>query len=152
MTRHPDLDVFSGIFFDIPHTDLHKDIGGRIKFKKRDGYLYSLQEYTIVGVQRIYDGTLAYRVEADDDPHHFGRPAKVDDVVFVSPAKPYRAYFGNNAVYFGELNDAVAWVKWHYDTPKQTRKARKGELVSFSGPSKYFWKTGAIKGGVTLNA
>lgn len=151
MTRHPDLDVFSGIFFDLPRTDLHKDIGGRIKFKRDDGYLYSLQEYTIVGVQRIYDGSLAYRVMADDDTHRFGRPAKVDDVVFVRPTKTYRAYVGNRAVYFGELKDAIAWVKWHYKATKTLRKPRKGELVSFSGPSRYFWKTGAIKGGVTLN-
>jgi len=36
--------------------------------------------FTICAVQRLFDGTRAYRVVGDKDEHRFGRPARPEEI------------------------------------------------------------------------
>ena len=78
LKRHPDIEKL-GFLFDVGETPLHKDVGLRCRFKhpecpaERDGF-------TIVAVQRSWDGRIVYRVVGDDDLHRFGRPACPENI------------------------------------------------------------------------
>ena len=72
--------------FLIENSELHKNIGKLIKFKnwnKRMGTIAKTDTFKIMGVQKIYDGTLAYRVYSQNYNDTFGRPARPEEIKFV---------------------------------------------------------------------
>ncbi len=82
--RHPDLRAFTGIFLDTPETktsDLTQDIGRRVRYHTPRCTVEKDYVFTIREIQRIYDGSFAYRVYFEGDT--FGRPACPDQITFV---------------------------------------------------------------------
>ena len=79
MKLHPDLDSFRNTLFSVPVSQLDRWVGKRVVFKKPecpDQY----GTFTVVCVQKIYDGSLALRVVADTDINKFGQPAKETEI------------------------------------------------------------------------
>ena len=66
--------------FMVDDCDNSKNSGKRVKIKDPT-CLAEKSVFHIVGVQRIYDGSLAYRVQVDEND--IGRPVSFDRVIFV---------------------------------------------------------------------
>jgi len=84
---HESLNPFlcKGGLFDV-ESPLSEDIGliGIYNGKDYGKYTGSLCPFTITGIQKIYDGSIAYRVVADFDISGIGRPEKPENVVFIT--------------------------------------------------------------------
>ena len=83
---HSDLDAFKtkGGFLDpkIKCEEMEKNIGRKMTFAVRPGQGTSHRGVFHVGsIQKIYDGSLAYRVYGENDT--FGRPATPNDVIWL---------------------------------------------------------------------
>ena len=76
--------VICGYFATNP--DMEKNIGCKIRFNynKRNGSLANECVHTIVGIQKIWNGQLAYRVTNDTFNDTFGRPALPNEISFVN--------------------------------------------------------------------
>lgn len=70
---------------------MENNVGRRVRFVLKDGWKPSLGTavrdctFVIGGVQRVYDGSVAYRVfeERQGAPDNFGRPARPDEIQFL---------------------------------------------------------------------
>lgn len=85
---HPDLEAFDGLYFSVADDcDLWNDVGRHVRFTEaaagRGGGTVYHHLCVIIGVQRIYDGSLAYRVKSTEFDDVFGMPARPRDIVFV---------------------------------------------------------------------
>jgi len=80
---HKDLTAFKGSLFDTNETKsskLNSYVGKRYRFKEvncpmKEGV------FTVECVQKIFDGTLEFRVIGDKDIHKWGFPAHPDELV-----------------------------------------------------------------------
>jgi len=80
ITIHDEVATLTGLFVDEP--TMTKNLGRRCIFKSPT-CPGEFGGFTICGVQKIYDGTLAYRIVSDKDVHRFGRPAKESQISFL---------------------------------------------------------------------
>jgi len=82
---HPELANFRGMFSVNPLEagDLIQNIGRWVAFRRtsRMGLIHELP-HKVMHVQKIYDGSLAYRCE--NQKNTFGCPASPREVVFIS--------------------------------------------------------------------
>lgn len=82
--EYPELGAFKSKFFSTPLVPESSNIGEWIKFNKWNksmGLMYLLP-YKIMHIQKIYDGSLTYRVE--NQLNKFGMVAKFDEVTIIS--------------------------------------------------------------------
>jgi len=86
-TLHPDaVKALVGGNMIVDNSPLEADIGKVVKFKnwnKNMGTLKRDHTYTIIGVQKIYDGRISYRATCNGIDDTFGCPALPDEVEFV---------------------------------------------------------------------
>jgi hypothetical protein len=88
-TLHPDLNVFTepGGLFDVHNPELEVNIGRQVRFTTPD-CPYREGLFQIIGIQRIYTGALAYRVQRIDEQDLAGCPALPDAITFVAEPGP----------------------------------------------------------------
>ena len=66
--------------------ELEKHVGKDVRFKDWKPSMGTATRdwsFKIIGVQKIFDGRIAYRVLCNDGQDNFGRPALPDQVCFV---------------------------------------------------------------------
>lgn len=82
---HPTLAVpFNGVFFNTADTnssDLQQNVGKPCRYIAPK-YPGQYGDWTIVAVQKIWNGKLAYRITAEDNP--FGYPAEPHEIEFIA--------------------------------------------------------------------
>lgn len=78
LTFHDDLKPFAELFKYVNCTQT-KDIGMRVLYMA-PSCVAEWDVFTVEAVQRIFDGSFAYRVVGDMDKHRFGRVARFDAV------------------------------------------------------------------------
>lgn len=86
---HPDAarGLVEGGFIAGSVPDLEKNIGRTVRFinwTESMGTLKRDHMYTIIGVQKVYDGRVAYRVTCNGFDDTFGCPARPEEVEFTS--------------------------------------------------------------------
>ena len=67
-------------------AEMEKDIGRVVKFINWNPSMGTVARdytFTIIGVQKIHDGRLAYRVQCNGFDDTFGRPALRDEIKFI---------------------------------------------------------------------
>jgi hypothetical protein len=88
---HDDLSVFNckGGLFDTGMTVLHQNVQRVCRFTQKlqndpkHGSIIVGTEWRIIGVQKTYQGNLAYRVKRMGADGCFGRVAHPDDIEFI---------------------------------------------------------------------
>lgn len=68
-----------GGLFDVEPCELDLNVGKRCEWIVKDCGIKQ-DGFTIVGVQKLFDGTVAYRVVADSDSRKFGMPARPNEI------------------------------------------------------------------------
>lgn len=66
-------------------ADMERNLGRMVRFINWTPSLGTQARdnvFSIIGVQKIYNGTLAYRVVCDAEGDTFGRPARPDQIEF----------------------------------------------------------------------
>jgi hypothetical protein len=64
------------------------DIGKSVRFKNLESGIGASKRdhtYTIIGVQKIFDGRIAYRVTCNEFEDRFGCPALPAEIEFIAP-------------------------------------------------------------------
>lgn len=97
MSEHPDLSLheeFEGTFsriLEVPaHSELHFNVG-RHCVGMQSEFLANNELMTVTAVQRLYDGTLGYRLSRG--PGDFGRPARPEEVCWLTADEPVVTLF-----------------------------------------------------------
>ncbi len=93
-TMHPDLQAFQGSLFGVRNEAMEAHIGCVVELHnpKQGGYYRfgtsGFKPHRIIGVQRIHDGSIAYRAVCLDKNcvDTFGRPVKPSDVAAWLPS------------------------------------------------------------------
>ena len=80
-----DMDRFNETFPHLKATaeelgDLMEDIGADVRYINPTCVVEREYIFTIVGIQRLHDGSIGYRLLGSYDKHGFGRAARVDQV------------------------------------------------------------------------
>lgn len=71
-----------GGMFDVSNHEMEANIGRRVKFHVLPSQGTKHREvHTIVGIQKIWNGDIAYRVQTDEKD--FGIPAKAKEIYFI---------------------------------------------------------------------
>ncbi len=83
-----DMDRFNETFPDLKATpeevgDLMEDIGADVQYINPTCVVEREYIFTIVGIQRLHDGSIGYRLLGSYDKAGFGRAAQVDQVTGV---------------------------------------------------------------------
>lgn len=82
---HPDTANFyteRGGLFTIMNHPLRAHIGRKVIYI-RPTSAAELEVYTIVHLQRLYDGSIGYRLTCESDTMNAGRPASTTEVRFI---------------------------------------------------------------------
>jgi len=82
MELHEDLKPFRSMFFITEVTELHKNIGRKVRFKNPT-CLCEKEEHQIKMVQKIFDGSYSYRVYSTEREDTFGCPARPEIIEFL---------------------------------------------------------------------
>ncbi len=72
-----------GGMFNVTDSNLEKNIGKQCSYINKDhkkNGMISLLPFRIVGIQRIYDGSIAYRIEECFKDNCFGRPVSENEI------------------------------------------------------------------------
>ncbi len=77
-----------GGLFDVPVTDLHANVGRLATWARPHTPFQRGALVRVVTVQRIFDGSLAYRVH--ESPGDFGRPARPEELAWVEESAPFQ--------------------------------------------------------------
>jgi hypothetical protein len=114
---HPDFNAFNGPggLFDVSNPEMEANIGRTVQFNEAD-CLHRAGPFRIIGIQRIWDDSIAYRVVRTDYEDTTGCPARPDAITFIEPvdtsAEP-RYHFSTNKIAGGSLceSDALRYAR-----------------------------------------
>jgi hypothetical protein len=88
---HPDASLaLIGGGFMLRDEDMERDIGRTVRYKPpvdvaSHGTVARDYTFRIVGVQKVFNGTKAYRGLCNDGHDTFGRPLRPEDIEFLTP-------------------------------------------------------------------